>query len=51
MHLQVIDPKHEYLEYKVWLEKQGKRIFEPAGQIPAKVLNALKKGTGEATVA
>jgi len=40
--------KHEYLEYKVWLEKQGQRIFEPAGQIPAKVLNALKKETGEA---
>lgn len=28
--------------YKVWLEKEGARIFEPVGVIPAKVLKVLR---------
>ena len=41
MHLQTVDRKHEG-RYKVWLEKNGKRIFEPEGSIPGKVLKALQ---------
>ncbi|MBI3409627.1 MAG: hypothetical protein HY040_14905 [Planctomycetes bacterium] len=38
MHLQSVDEAHHY---KVWLEENGFRIFEPVGKIPAKVLKAL----------
>lgn len=42
MHLQVIDRQHAKLGYKVWLERDGKRVFEPAGPIPARILKSLK---------
>ena len=41
MHLQTVDREHRN-QYKVWLEKKGSRVFEPAGQIPARVLKSLK---------
>jgi hypothetical protein len=40
MHLQTVDAKHRN-EYKVWLEAQGKRVFDPVGSIPSKVLRPL----------
>jgi hypothetical protein len=40
MHLQSVERKYRY---KVWLENKGKRVFEPVGTIPAKVLKALKE--------
>src|SRR5262245_39896620 len=42
MHLKVIDEKHKRLKYKVWLEKEGRRVVEPAGEIPVKILTALR---------
>jgi hypothetical protein len=42
MHLQVVDRPHSGLGYKVWLEEKGKRIFEPAGPIPASILKRLR---------
>ena len=42
MHLQTVDSKHLY-QYKVWLERDGKRVFEPADPIPAKILKRLEK--------
>lgn len=42
MHLQVVDRKHYKLGYKIWLERNRQRVFEPAGAIPAKILKALK---------
>ena len=41
MHLQTVDSKNLDL-YKVWLEKNGKRAFEPVGSIPAKILKPLE---------
>src|SRR5207244_1144842 len=41
MHLQTVEAKHRN-EYKVWLERNGRRVFEPAGDIPSKVLKALE---------
>lgn len=41
MHLQTVDREHRN-QYKVWLERKGNRVFEPAGQIPARVLKSLK---------
>jgi hypothetical protein len=41
MHVQTVDRKNER-RYKVWLEKDGRRVFEPVGKIPAKVLKALE---------
>lgn len=41
MHLQTVDSKN-FGRYKVWLEKSGKRTFEPVGSIPAKILKALE---------
>ena len=41
MHLQTVDATRMG-DYKVWLEKDGKRVLEPAGDIPAKVLKALR---------
>jgi hypothetical protein len=41
MHLQTLDSKHQGL-YKVWLEKKGKRVFEPSGEIPASVRKRLE---------
>jgi hypothetical protein len=41
MHLQTVDSKHHDL-YKVWLEKKGKRVFEPAAEIPSTVHKRLR---------
>jgi hypothetical protein len=41
MHLQTVDRKNRN-RYKVWLEKNGQRVFEPAGSIPAKILKPLE---------
>ena len=41
MHLQTVDEEHRNL-YKVWLERKGCRVFEPAAPIPAKVLKKLQ---------
>lgn len=41
MHLQTVDSKNRNA-YEIWLEKDGKRIFEPASSIPAKVLSKLE---------
>ena len=41
MHLQIVDGKNPG-RYKVWLEKDGKRIFEPVGKIPGKTLKVLE---------
>ncbi len=46
MHLQTVDSKNMNV-YKVWLEKDGKRIFEPAGNIPGKVLSKLESEVKE----
>ena len=42
MHLQSVDKDHWHYHYKVWLEKNGKRVFEPATPVPAKVLRVLQ---------
>src|SRR5262249_2000612 len=42
MHLQVVDRKHAGLGYKIWLESKGKRVFEPVGNIPAKILKLVR---------
>lgn len=41
MHLQTVDQEHRNL-HKVWLEDRGRRVFEPVGEIPAKVRSALE---------
>jgi hypothetical protein len=41
MHLQTVDPKNFNL-YKVWLEEDGKRVFQPDGAVPSKVLKSLE---------
>jgi|LSQX01.3.fsa_nt_gb hypothetical protein len=43
MHLQVVDPQHRRLGYKVWLEERGRRVFLPLPGIPAKVLKSLQQ--------
>ena len=40
MHLQTLDGPEGY---KVWLEEEGKRVFQPVGKIPRKVLHPLQK--------
>ncbi len=40
MHLQSVDRKYDY---KVWLERGGRRAFEPEGKLPAKVLKAMRE--------
>ncbi len=42
MHIQTVDKKNLNL-YKVWLEKNGKRVFEPAKPIPAKIIKKLEE--------
>ena len=44
MHLQSVDDQHDY---KVWLEENGERTFEPVGKIPATVLKALREYVSE----
>ena len=41
MHLQVVDRKNAVL-HKIWLESDGKRVFDPAGKIPSQTLKALE---------
>ena len=41
MHLQTVDRVH-FNNYKVWLERKGARVIEPASPIPAKVLKRLE---------
>jgi hypothetical protein len=41
MHLQIVDSKN-LNRYKVWLERDGKRVFEPAGKIPGRILKGLE---------
>ena len=41
MHLQIVDSK-KMGDFKVWLEKEGKRVFEPVGKIPAKIRTRLE---------
>ena len=41
MHLRTVDSKN-LDRYKVWLEKNGRRVFEAVGNIPAKILRALQ---------
>jgi len=40
MQLQTLDETHRY---KVWLESKGRRVLEPAGKMPGKVLTSLRK--------
>jgi hypothetical protein len=44
MHLQSVDQKHDF---KVWLESDGKRVFESVGKIPAAVLKRLSQEVAE----
>lgn len=44
MHLQSVDRQHRH---KVWLEDKGKRVFEPEGKIPARVLKSLREAVSE----
>ena len=41
MHLQTVDSKN-LGRYKVWLENDGKRVFESVGNISAKVMKTLE---------
>ncbi len=40
MHVQTLDRP---VGYKVWLEEEGKRVFQPVGKIPRRVLNPLQE--------
>lgn len=42
MHLQTVDHAH-FNDHKVWLERDGGRVFEPVGDIPKKVREALER--------
>jgi hypothetical protein len=42
MHLQVVDRRHCSLRHKVWLESKGRRVFEPAAPIPARIRQRLE---------
>jgi hypothetical protein len=46
MHLQTTDSK-KLSAYKVWLEAEGKRDFEPTSKIPSKVLKQLENAVAE----
>lgn len=42
MHLQTVDRLHRGADaHKVWLEEKGKRVIEPVGSIPSRVLKSL----------
>ena len=43
MHLQVINKGKDQPKKKIWLESQGKRVFEPDGQIKDKILTSIRK--------
>jgi hypothetical protein len=42
MHLQPVDREHRRLGYKVWLERDGRRVLEPEPGIPTKVWKPLQ---------
>ena len=42
MHLQTVDKDHRRLHFKIWLEKAGRRVFEPEPGIPAKILKVVQ---------
>jgi hypothetical protein len=42
MHVQIVDRVHLHLNYKIWLERQGRRVIEPEPGIPSKVFKALQ---------
>src|SRR5580765_7897802 len=42
IHLQVLDPKRPSDNFKVWLEKHGRRVFEPAAPIKSSVLRTVR---------
>lgn len=42
MYLQTVDRTH-FNEHKVWLERDGERVFEPVGAIPTKVRDAIAR--------
>jgi hypothetical protein len=44
MHLQSVEQKYDF---KVWLESDGRRVFEPVGKIPAAVLKRLSQEVAE----
>ncbi|MBI1832499.1 MAG: hypothetical protein HYR84_13740 [Planctomycetes bacterium] len=41
MHLQIVDSRNPG-RYKVWLERDGNRVFEPVGKIAGKILKVLE---------
>jgi hypothetical protein len=43
MHVQSVDRAHWNKGYKVWLERDGRRVIEPEPGIPAKVWKALDR--------
>ncbi len=43
MHLQAVDRLHWNKGYKIWLERDGRRVIEPEPGIPAKVWKALRR--------
>ncbi len=45
MHLQTVNRKLRD-QYKVWLERGGRRVFEVDGKVPAKVLKRLEAEVG-----
>jgi hypothetical protein len=46
MHLQTVDSKNQNA-YRVWLERDGKRVFEPANSILTKILKKLEMAVKE----
>jgi hypothetical protein len=47
MHLQVVDPRTPKEKYKVWLEAQGRRVIEPDGPIPSRILKPISAAITE----
>ncbi len=45
MHLQTVN-RQSRDQYKVWLERAGRRVFEVEGKVPAKVLKRLEAEVG-----
>src|SRR5437870_2226352 len=46
MHLQTVDSKH-FHDFKVWLEHDGKRVFEPTRAIPRDIREKLEQKVAE----
>jgi hypothetical protein len=43
MHLRAISLEHRHLEYVVWLEDKGRRIFKHGPRVPPQVWKCLKE--------